>query len=490
MNPHSCAEILPHPYIGRMKGPTARDRVMERLARQARIFPRHDAAELDLEGLDARDASLALAIEQAALRRWLTLQALIEPMLARGWEETDAKVRAALLAGAAQLLLLDRLPDHAVINDAVEWTKHRAGAKGGGLVNAVLRKIAALRETVIESGQVGQEIEKGPVLEWAADELPLGDGRIWKLREPAFDASNPWRRLAEQTSHPLELIEHWMRQFGEETARRLAAHGLVTPPVVVHRADGGPIDDLLRQEPALTAHAAPGFAVVTGGSVMELLARRPELVAQDATSSRAAIALKKALDARAAKRELLIVDACAGKGTKTRQLAALFPDPAVTIVASDADAARMRTLREAFAGDTRVHVVERGEEIMRYAGQADALLLDVPCSNLGVLARRVEAKHRFGRESMASVVDLQRQIVADNLALLRPPSGPDRGGLLAYATCSIDRSENQEQAAWIAKWHRMKATTEESTLPRGLPGESAETYADGGYIAVLERMGS
>src|SRR5690349_15754598 len=117
----------------------ARDVVMERLLAQARKFPELDFAPLDIGSLDARDASLAMALDHAVARRWLTLATIIESRLSRPWEQLETKLQAALLCGAAQLLLLERVPDHAAINETVEWTKHQVRAKAGGLVNAVLR---------------------------------------------------------------------------------------------------------------------------------------------------------------------------------------------------------------------------------------------------------------------------------------------------------------------------------------------------------------
>jgi 16S rRNA (cytosine967-C5)-methyltransferase len=114
-------------------------------------------------------------------------------------------------------------------------------------------------------------------------------------------------------------------------------------------------------------------------------------------------------------------------------------------------------------------------------GLADLLLLDVPCSNTGVLGRRVEAKYRFGAEALAALIDLQRQIVADSIPMLA-----DAGALL-YATCSIEEEENASQAQWIARWHRMRLVKAALSLPSGLPGQAASRYADGGFFALLQR---
>ena len=165
-------------------------------------------------------------------------------------------------------------------------------------------------------------------------------------------------------------------------------------------------------------------------------------------------------------------------GTKTRQLAQVHSN--ATIIASDIEPARLEILRKVFAGSERVQVIE-ANRLREFDGRADLLLLDVPCSNTGVLARRVEAKYRFNRTSLQSLIDLQRQIVADSIPLLAPR------GRIVYSTCSIEPAENREQAEWIAKWHRMRIAADRLRLPEGLPGEDSAAYGDGGYFAVLER---
>ena len=128
-----------------------------------------------------------------------------------------------------------------------------------------------------------------------------------------------------------------------------------------------------------------------------------------------------------------------------------------------------------------MQVVDPGELRDRFDNRADLLLLDVPCSNTGVLARRVEAKYRFDATSLSSLIGLGRQIIADSIPLLA-----DSGWLL-YTTCSVQEAENDQQAEWIARWHRMRVVSSGLRLPRGLPGGPPRHYSDGGYFACLTR---
>src|SRR5690606_35613410 len=113
----------------------ARDCVMRRLAAQAARFPTLDITPLDSAGLDGREQALAHAIYDAALRRWLTLEAVLNSFLKRPLRAAEPAAQAALLAGAAQILLLDRIPEHAAIDESVRWVKRgvgrRSAAAGG-----------------------------------------------------------------------------------------------------------------------------------------------------------------------------------------------------------------------------------------------------------------------------------------------------------------------------------------------------------------------
>ncbi len=408
---------------------------------------------LDTTGLDRRDAGLAFAIDRAVSRRWLTLVIVVESRLNRSWRSLQPEVQAALLVGAAQLLFLERLPDHAVINEAVQWTKVNAGPKPAGLVNAALRQVAALcQETVAEHDPQRR------------DELPLHDGRARRLSGPVFDA-DPLVRLAQHTSHPVELVKRWLEKFGTERTTQLAQHDIVRPPILVTGL-GSPCE-------GCDPHDEAGFVVFDGdrGELEALLVEHPSARVQDP----AAAAAVKATDDLQPK---IIVDACAGKGTKARQL--LQTHPRARIIASDTNNDRLATLRALADRTDRLEAVNP-RQLTDFAGQVDLLVLDVPCSNTGVLARRPEAKYRFCDDSLSQLVDLQRQIIADHLLLLAP------SGHLLYSTCSLSPEENEAQAKWIVRWHRFGIRHQGLRLPQGLPGEPPQRYADGSYFALLQK---
>lgn len=432
---------------------TARDLVTSRIAAQARRFPDLDLTPLDTTGLDRRDAALAFAIDRAVARRWLTLITVVESQLNRSWLSLQPQVQAALLVGTAQLLLLERLPDHAVINEAVQWTKENAGAKPAGLVNAALRKVAAMRHQTVAEHDPERR-----------DELPLHDGRARRLGDRIFDAE-PLPRLAQQTSHPVDLVRRWAERFGSQRSTELAQHSILRPPILVTALAAG--------HRSCEPHDELDFSVFSGDhrELEALLEAYPPARVQDPASA-------SAVQATADLRPKIIVDACAGKGTKARQLHEIHPH--ARIVAGDKNADRLATLRVVADRTDRLEVIEPGR-MRDLVGRADLLVLDVPCSNTGVLARRPEAKYRFGDDSLSQLVDLQRQIIADHLSLLA------ESGHLLYSTCSLEPQENEAQVKWIVRWHGLRIRRQDLRLPQGLPGEPARRYTDGGYFALLQK---
>jgi 16S rRNA (cytosine967-C5)-methyltransferase len=307
------------------------------------------------------------------------------------------------------------------------------------------------------------------------DEIPLSDGRTLGLTEPILPEPAP-QRWAAATGYPARLVERWRDRYGDAKARDLALHGVVVPPVVLNTtfASGEPI---LQSVP----HSQEGFRIYTGGrgGLGELLSGRRDLWVQDPASAR--VIAEVARPVRSPTPPRLIVDLCAGRGTKTRQLFHGFPG--ATIVATDTDDARRGSLAEVFRGEKRVQVVAPGHVASKFAGKADLVLLDVPCSNTGVLARRVEAKYRFGDRSIAQLADLQRRIIADGAALLGP------GGWLLYSTCSLEAEENESQAEFAAKTFGLTPVSSSLETPVGLPGEDPAEYRDGSYAALLRREG-
>lgn len=441
------------------------------LTLQARAFPLLNPTQLPTATLDAREAALAHAIHDAVIRRWLTLSFLLEAASGRPMADLEPPIRAVLLAGAAQLVLLDRIPAHAAIDQSVEWAKRRIRPKAAGIVNAILRRTNDL---------VARDADGSPARRqrWsdADDEIPLSDASARVLTRPLIPV-DPVHRLSILTSIPVRVLERW-HQAGHAPRPR-AAHALTTPPTILNTRHAAAN---LPPELAAAPHAAPHHHVWNAShhDLGGLLASRADIWVQD-PSSAASVHLAhefcSSLPAAGAPR--LIADVCAGQGTKTRQLAALFPD--AQILATDTDPQRLATLSGVFQDHPRVRVMPRDELAAEALGRCDLVLLDVPCSNTGVLPRRPEARYRLTDRTLERMADVQRQIGADAIPLLAT-----RGRIL-YATCSLEPEENQAMAAWFTRWHNLRQLAGRSIEPSGLPGDPATSYHDGSYAVLLGR---
>lgn len=435
---------------------SARDIALRSLAEHARCFPELHPHAPETGDLDHRDAALTRAIHDSVIRRWLTLRAVIAPRLSMPFDEMEPKLKAVLLAGAAQILLLDRIPPHAAVSESVTWAKWHVRAKAGGLVNAVLRRI---NDSVVRRDGSFDDRQ---------DQILLPDGRAIELNE-TFLPADPVERMAIQASLPVSILRRWIDTRGVGDARQAALQALCLPPTVLNvEFTADPIEQA-------SAHETSGSAVFTGAphELSELLGRRDDVWVQDAGSA-STIRCVRELAA-----PTLIVDLCAGRGTKTRQLAASFPK--AHIVACDTDRTRAKELAQVFRGHERVRVMAIRDVLPHVARQADLVLLDVPCSNSGVFARRPEAKYRFGRDQTKRLCDVQRQLLADAVPMLSP-----RGQVL-YSTCSLEPEEDAAPLAWASQWHRFRIVRSDLVWPKGHPGGSTTSYHDGSFFALLDR---
>ena len=425
-----------------------RDVVTKRIASEFKRFPNIGLHQLDTLDLEGRDAALARAIDRAIHRRWISLSTVVAHASNRETQGLDAPVGAAILVATAQLLQLDRIPDHAVINCAVEWVRNQGKRpKATGFVNAVLRKITRLRGTHVDTGIPGQ-----------ANHFLRSNGSAWELTEDVFKDG-----IASQTGFPQTAWEHLVQERGEKVSTKIAIGSIAEPPLIVTlpQRDTPPVN--------VIPHHDERFGVVQDGvDLPALFSSSPEIRVQDPTSA-GSIDLVRALS------PLRILDVCAGRGTKTKQLRALFPD--AMIGATEPNDERRASLME-LAKDIDVEVYST--ETDGPTELFDLVVVDTPCSNSGVFARRPEARLRYDKEHITSLVELQRTILRESI-----PMVVNKGHLL-YATCSIDHAENEGQVQWLSTKYQMHKCLDTFTLPSGQPGSDPTRWHDGGFASLLQ----
>lgn len=174
----------------------------------------------------------------------------------------------------------------------------------------------------------------------------------------------------------------------------------------------------------------------------------------------------------------LVIDACAGAGGKSLHLSALMNNKG-KIISMDVEAWKLEELKKrtkrAGAFNIEAKVIEDGKTIVRYKDKADKVLLDVPCSGLGVIKRNPDAKWKLSAESMAKTKLLQQKIISDYCVMVKP------GGNLVYSTCSILPSENKEQVTKFLASHADFELIKDTTI---MPSEGY----DGFYMCELKKI--
>lgn len=378
----------------------------------AELAFREAAAERELAG---RERAQAQRLAYGAVQRRGTSDAAIERLAERSLRLLDPPVLAGLRLGLFELLFADATPDYAAVDQAVELVREAGAAHASGLVNAVLRRASRER-----------------------DELTAA------LLE---DDSTP-ERAATAHSAPLWLARMWWEELGPDAARSLLA-ACNEPAEVALRANllrggrEGAIEEL--GQAGIAARAAEGAwplgaaeEIVVEGRAGEALAG---LVAAGTLTpqSRGSAAVVEVLDPQPADH---VLDLCAGPGTKAGQIAARMGDRGETI-SVELDPSRAAEVAEQAQrlGLRSVTVVEADATEMEMAPGFDRVLVDAPCSDLGALASRPDARWRKSPRGIERLVAIQRRLLARAVVALRP------GGVLVYATCTISRRENEDQIA-------------------------------------------
>lgn len=373
-------------------------------------FFREAADRLKLSG---RERAQAQRLAFGAVQRRGTADTAIEKLAERSTRLLDPPVIAALRLGLYELLFADATPDHAAVDQAVELVKGAGAAHAAGLVNAVLRRAGREREALTAS-LLGSD--STPEQAAVAHSVPLWLAQMW-WQELGADTA---RSLLAACNQPAELAlrVNTLRRDRESALATLRAAGL---------------DAELAQGPW---PLAPAESIVvegrTGTTVPELIGAG-DLVPQ----SRGSAGIVEVLDPQPGEN---VLDLCSGPGIKTGQIAARIGDRG-EVIAVEHDPTRAAEVAEQAQrlGLRSVTVIEADAATPAPAPGFDRVLVDPPCSDLGALASRPDARWHKSPRVIERLTELQGAILRRGVQALRA------GGTLVYSTCTVSRREGEAQ---------------------------------------------
>ncbi len=398
-----------------------------------------------IRDLEPDDKRLAHELAAGVFRSRTTLDTALGVVVERGLASVRPDTLDVLRIGAFQILHLDRVPEHAAVATTVGVARRLGDRKVAGFVNAVLRKLGTRRET---------------------DAAP----------PPVAD-------LAERHSHPAWLVDRWVARFGSEETARLLERNNTRPVLVIQPARWSRADlESAWRAQGIEYRPAPFDAglIVTVRKPADLPGfREGGFQVQDPAQRLVIRYLAPALKG-------LLFDACASPGGKAIALAA----PGRFVLAADRTRVRVKRLAEnvARAGGPDIAVIQ-ADALHPPIRRADAVLLDVPCLGTGTLARNPDARWRVTREAIDTLRDQAARFLVRQADVVAP------GGLLLFATCSLEPEENEDQIArFLDADHRFRREPSENVPTELLNAEGdllllpQRHGTDGAYAARLRKI--
>ncbi len=381
------------------------------------------------------EAELASELVLGVLRWRGRLDWTLEHLLSRPVDTLPLPIRQVLRLGAYQVLFLQRVAPAVAVSSSVELAKRVGHAGTAALVNAVLRRL----------------VRQG--------EAPL----------PAAED----HALAIQTSHPLWLVKRWLERWGMDETRALCEANNLPPPAHVR------VNTLRATPEEVAEELQKAGAEVAPGSLPESLHVRGGLLARQRLTAEgyivpqdeAAMVVAYAMDPQPGE---LVVDACAAPGGKTIHLAALMGNRG-RVVACDVHPRKVEALRQRVEryGATCVEPKALDARELDVRG-AHRVLVDAPCTGLGVVRRRPEIRWRVRPQDLPHAAARQREILAGAARAVR------EGGVVVYSVCSTEPEEGEAVVEWLV------ATGDFAPEPFTVPWKGGTLPSEGnGYLRLF-----
>ncbi|UCZ51784.1 16S rRNA (cytosine(967)-C(5))-methyltransferase RsmB [Bacillus shivajii] len=388
--------------------------------------------------LNDKDVPLLTEIVYGTIQRQKTLDFYLEPLSKKPLQKLDNWVHILLRLSLYQMIYLDRVPDHAVINEAVQIAKKR-GHKGiSGMVNGILRAVQ----------------RKGT---------------------RSFDTiDDKFEKVAVKSSHPAWLIKRWSGQYGLEKTEQMAISNLLHPKttarVNVSKVNVDQVLHSLNEEgiEAQNSDLLPESIVVQKGSLSKTKAfQEGWLTIQDEGSMLVANALGVKVNEQ-------ILDACAAPGGKTTHIAEKLKNTG-QVQALDIHDHKIKLIMDQV---NRLHLTNVEAEVLdarkvdtKFNEESfDRILVDAPCSGLGVIQRKPDIKWSKKADDVNHLATIQQDILRSVWPLLK------KGGTLVYSTCTVDKEENEQNVYRFIE-SVQEATLDETFIER-MPDKVKDSVAD------------
>ena len=369
-------------------------------------------------------------------------------------------IREIIRSAVYQIVYMDSVPDSAACNEAVKLAQKKGFFSLKGFVNGVLRNISRIR-----------------------DNLPLPP------------KSMPKAYLSVCYSTPEWLVDKWIRAYGEETTETMLRDFLEERPTTVRLrtfATNTEQTEKLLKDDGVTVTKAPyveaaryieGYDYVPGLTAF----REGRIQVQDVSSMLVSICADPQKGAA-------VLDLCAAPGGKSLHMADLLQGTG-SVEARDLTDYKVELIRQNIerSGAINIEAVRHDATVFdrRLEEKYDIVLADVPCSGLGVIGKKTDIKYRMDPEKIRELVQLQRQILHNAAAYVKP------GGILMFSTCTVCEEENQQNVAWLTSHYPLHTESLDKWLPEELCSEETKNgmlqllpgvhKADGFFLARLKK---
>ncbi|HUL01552.1 MAG TPA: 16S rRNA (cytosine(967)-C(5))-methyltransferase RsmB [Nitrospirota bacterium] len=351
---------------------------------------------------DERDSGFILELVYGILRNQTRLDWIIDLFSEQPIAFTDSWTRNILRLGAYQLLFLDRIPISAIVNTATELAK--TYGKKSGYVNGLLRNLDRKRNTIT---------------------YPTSE--------------DPIRQLSIMHSHPAWLVRRWVEQFGIEKAESILQKNNRPAPLIIRTNILKATRDELKvslisegTEVAETPYSPIGLQVISSPGLHRLSAyKQGWFIIQDQAAQLISMLLSPSPGE-------MVLDACAAPGGKVTHLAEMMKNRG-TLIALEKDSDRLTKIQENSKRLGLTNIIPKLQDASRYQeGRYDKILIDAPCSGLGILRRHPDGRWTKTENLIMARRRIQERILENCSKLLKP------GGALVYATCTTELEENEE----------------------------------------------